>query len=98
MILHREDNKQDAIVPLSFLISKHLSFIFSIALLFSLEVNVIVFVLFSEVLFIVLVYGSNTFLYSHEKFVYLISLVIVFLPLDFVVKLTLLTFLNLPYF
>ena len=68
--------------------------------LFSLEVNIMVFVQSSEVLLIVSVTGSNSFFfsYSHESFVFLICLVIVILLLDFLARLTRLIFLNHLYF
>ena len=63
-------------MPLPFIISKSLSFKFSIALLFSIEVSVIVFDISRDEFLIVSVSGSYSFLYSHESFVYLICLVI----------------------
>ena len=57
MILDSGDNKKLAIIPLSFIISKFLALKFSIALLFLIELSVIVFVVFSAVILIVSVGG-----------------------------------------
>ena len=68
MILDRGDSKYDAFVPLTFNIFRSSSFKFFFALLFLIEISVLVLVSFKEVFFIVSVIGSHTFLKFYWKF------------------------------
>ena len=77
---------------------KSLFFKFARVLFFSLEVNIMVFVISSEVFLVVSGAGSNTVFYSYEKFVHSICLVSLTLSFDFVTRLSRSNFLNLLYF
>ena len=57
----RGDNKWVAIIPLSFIVSRNMSFKFDSALLFSMQVSAIVFVISREVSLKLSVSGSQTF-------------------------------------
>ena len=72
MILDERGNIDDASIPVLLLRSENLSNIHEIALLFSLEDSVKVFVTFLEGSSIVSVIGSNIFSYLHENFLFLV--------------------------
>ena len=95
--LTEEEARYGAIKPLSLNNSKTFSLKFSSALLFSIEVSVKVFVISSEIFFIVAVIGSISFLYHIDNLVCLVFQPTYFVLLLMIGCLNLLSLLNLLF-